>query len=65
LREWNAARAGTFADPELFAREILPAIQAVPLSELVHATGLTAGYLSQVRRGKKIPHPRHWAALRD
>jgi hypothetical protein len=44
-------------------REILPAIQALPLSDLVRATGLTHSYLSKVRRGEKVPHPRHWPAL--
>jgi hypothetical protein len=47
----------------MFAREILPGLPRVPLSELARATGLTAGYLSQIRRGAKIPHPRHWPVL--
>jgi hypothetical protein len=38
-------------------------IQALPLSDLVRATGLTPGYLSKVRRGEKVPHSRHWLAL--
>ena len=45
------------ADPEVFASEILPMIQELPLSDLARATGLSAGYLSLIRRGKKIPHP--------
>jgi hypothetical protein len=48
----------------VFVREILPTIQSLPLSDLVRATGLTHGYLSTVRRGEKVPHPRHWPALR-
>ena len=39
-------------------------IRDLPLADLVRATGLTHGYLSQVRRGLKTPHPRHWPALR-
>jgi hypothetical protein len=65
VQEWNAAHPGTMADATVFEREILPAIQSVPLSDLVRATGLTAGYLSQIRRGEKTPHERHWAALRS
>jgi CRISPR-associated endonuclease Cas1 len=65
VREWKARHPGTIADPKVFEREILPALQRVPLSDLVRATGLTAGYLSQIRRGEKTPHPRHWAALRS
>jgi hypothetical protein len=63
-REWDAAHGQTIADAGVFAREILPAIQALPLSELVRATGLKPGYLSKVRRGEKVPHARHWVSLR-
>jgi hypothetical protein len=64
LQEWDAAHPGSIADPAVFVREILPGLQGVPLSELARATGLSQGYLSQIRRGEKVPHPRHWSALR-
>jgi hypothetical protein len=63
LRDWKAENAGEPADPGLFEREILPAIQQVPLRELMRATGLSLPYVSQIRRGEKVPHPRHWAVL--
>jgi hypothetical protein len=62
LRDWDASAADHPTDPDWFRREILPALQNVPYS-LVRATGLTHGYLSQIRRGLKTPHPRHWARL--
>jgi CRISPR-associated endonuclease Cas1 len=62
-REWNATHGATIVDPGFFTSEILPTIQSLPLSDLVRATGLTHGYLSKIRRGEKVPHPRHWAAL--
>jgi CRISPR-associated endonuclease Cas1 len=63
-RVWEATNNGARPDPRLFEREILPLIRQAPLSDLVRATGLTHGYLSQVRRGNKVPHPRHWPKLR-
>jgi len=42
---------------------ILPLIQDVPLSRLQHATGLSLRYVSLIRRGKRVPHPRHWQAF--
>jgi hypothetical protein len=66
LWESRSSRRGShLRAPGLFVREILPLIRELPLSDLVRATGLTHGHLSQVRRGAKVPHPRHWAALRD
>ena len=41
----------------------MPALQAVPLQRLVDATGLSKTVCSQVRRGLKVPHARHWDAL--
>jgi hypothetical protein len=63
LQEWKVAHPGTIVDPVVFAREILPAIQVVPLSDLARTTGLSLGYLSQIRQGKKIPHSSHWNTL--
>jgi hypothetical protein len=52
------------ADPGLFAREILPLIQNVPLRRLSRETGLSLRYVSLIRRGERVPHPRHWDAFR-
>jgi hypothetical protein len=52
------------ANPDVFARDILPRLQGVPLRAIAQATGLSEGYCSFVRRGQKVPHQRHWDALR-
>jgi hypothetical protein len=56
-------RHGKLIDLTAFEREILPLIREVPLSALVRATGLSLRYCSQIRRGEKTPHPRHWEAF--
>jgi hypothetical protein len=61
--DWEQANPGP-ADPELFKREILPLTQGVPLRRLLEATGLSLRYCSLIRRGERVPHPRHWEALR-
>lgn len=63
IREWEA-QYGRVVDLTVFRDEILPLIQDVPLSRLVRATGLSLRYCSQVRRGEKTPHPRHWETFR-
>jgi CRISPR-associated endonuclease Cas1 len=64
VREWEE-RHGKLVDLSAFGREILPSIQSVPLSRLQRATGLSLRYVSQIRRGEKTPHPRHWTALAE
>jgi hypothetical protein len=61
--EWDQANPVP-ANPAVFQREILPLLQGVPLRRLVKATGLSLRYCSLIRRGEKVPHPRHWEAFR-
>jgi CRISPR-associated endonuclease Cas1 len=61
-REWEITY-GKVMDMSIFTTDILPRIQGVPLSQLMRATGLSLRYCSQIRRGEKTPHPRHWEAL--
>jgi hypothetical protein len=51
-------------DPETW-HAVLARLKGVPVRRIAEATGLTRGYCSMVRRGLRVPHPRHWAALRE
>lgn len=51
------------ADPEWFAREIQARLAQVPVREIMRATGLSQPYCAMIRRGERVPHPRHWARL--
>jgi CRISPR-associated endonuclease Cas1 len=52
-------------DVRVFKREILPRLRDMPLSTIARVTGFSRGYCSFIRRGIRIPHPRHWEALWD
>ncbi len=56
-------RANERPDPDIFTREILPALREVSAGEIARTTGLSAGYCSMIKRGLRIPHPRHWKVL--
>jgi CRISPR-associated endonuclease Cas1 len=62
-REWEVTNPAGSSDPERFRSEILPGIQGVAISELADGTGLSLVYVSQIRRGLRVPHRRHWSAL--
>lgn len=62
---WDAAHAGTEIDETVFAREILPGLQIVSLTQMSVATGLSQQYCSLIRRGLKVPHSRHWETFRN
>jgi CRISPR-associated protein Cas1 len=61
VRDWTGERP----DRGVFAREVLPGLRSVPVPVMVAATGLSAHYCSMIRLGKRVPHPRHWDALRS
>src|SRR5512133_104865 len=63
IRDWER-QFGKVVDLTVFESDVLPLICEVPLSRMVKATGLSLRYCSQIRRGEKVPHPRHWLALR-
>ena len=52
-------------DPATFERDIRPKLKTVSLLETMRATGLSRTYCGMIRRGVRVPHPRHWEALRE
>jgi hypothetical protein len=62
--EWERNQIGE-SDPAIFEKEIGPKLKTVSLLETMQATGLSRTYCGMIRRGVRIPHPRHWEALRE
>jgi CRISPR-associated endonuclease Cas1 len=60
VRRWVGERP----DPALFASDVLPGLKLLPIRVLAEATGLSEHYCSLIRLGKRVPHERHWEALR-
>jgi hypothetical protein len=60
VRAWQ----GEQPDPEVFRSEITLGLRRRTIGELMGATGLSEHYCSLIRLGKKVPHARHWEALR-
>lgn len=48
---------------EQYVRDVVPALKAFKLRQLMAATGLTNASCSKIRRGLTTPHARHWGAL--
>jgi hypothetical protein len=62
-RSWAREYPGR-RDEAWFKREIAPKLDAFTLAEISEATGLSLAACSRVRVGAKVPHPRHWEAMR-
>lgn len=64
MKEWER-KSSEPADPRTFEREIMPRLASVSLAAIAWATGLSQPYCAMIRRGERIPHPRHWDGLRN
>jgi hypothetical protein len=58
---------GTSHDPETdrawFAESVGPALVGFTLPVIAKATGVSTSAAAKWRAGRRVPHPRHWAAL--
>lgn len=63
--EWDTAHSGVDRDESAFKSEVLPSLQGLSLSTISAATGLSQQYCSLIRRGLKVPHPRHWTSFKN
>ncbi|MDQ4144987.1 MAG: CRISPR-associated endonuclease Cas1 [Actinomycetota bacterium] len=64
LREWDAQNESTQVSGD-FRKDVLPLISRLRPRDLAAATGLSEHYCALIRLGKRVPHRRHWQALRD
>lgn len=62
IKEWEATHQRR-PDSTVYFRDVFPRVQAASVPALVRATGLCYPYCALIRRGVKVPHPRHWEAL--
>jgi hypothetical protein len=47
----------------VYVKQVQPALARVAKSLIRSALGVSEPYASDIRAGKRIPHPRHWQAL--
>jgi hypothetical protein len=52
-------------DAAWFRQNVLPGLQRFSLVSIQSVTGLSHGACSDIRRGRVVPHPRHWQALQQ
>lgn len=60
---WNPAELPTWFTERLYRKEIQPKLATLTVIALASALGVSKPYATDVRAGKRIPHPRHWQKL--
>ena len=60
---WSPASMPKWLTEAAYREQIQPRLRTVPLSAIASALGVSRPYASDIRAGKRSPHPRHWHRL--
>jgi hypothetical protein len=62
-RSWNPADQPDWLDDKAYNQEIYPRLADVTISSIALSLGVSLPYASDIRAGRRRPHPRHWLSL--
>src|SRR5208337_1333305 len=63
LRNWSQSDQPDWLTDETYTNQIRPRLVGVSLSTIAFAIDVSIPYASDIRKGRRRPHPRHWQAL--
>jgi CRISPR-associated endonuclease Cas1 len=63
IQKWKPADLPAWLTRDVYAKQVQPALARVAKSQVRSALGVSEPYSSDIRSGKRVPHPRHWQAL--
>ncbi len=62
-RAWKTKSQPSWPNERTYEREIHPRLSSISISTLASAMQVSEPYASDVRSGRRRPHPRHWETL--
>jgi hypothetical protein len=62
---WNPADLPKWLTEEVYRERVQPKLAAYPVRAIASAVGVSKPYATDISKGKRVPHPRHWLTLAD
>ncbi len=62
-REWKQSDLPDWINEDLYRKKIQPRLLETTVPAISSALNVSEPYASDIRAGKRLPHPRHWLAL--
>jgi hypothetical protein len=62
-RGWLASSQPAWLDNETYTNKIQPRLATITVLAIASAIGVSMPYATDIRAGRRRPHPRHWQAL--
>jgi CRISPR-associated endonuclease Cas1 len=63
IRAWQPSELPEWLNEETYRTKIQPALAEVTVPAISKALGISGPYATDIRAGKRRPHPRHWLTL--
>jgi hypothetical protein len=65
LKRWSTSDLPTWLDEEYYRNKIIPSLAGLTLKTIRTTIDVSNPYAAMIRKGERIPHPRHWLKLAD
>lgn len=63
LKAWRSSEQPAWLDEKTYGHKILPRLAAVTVPVIASALSVSLPYATEIRAGRRVPHPRHWQTL--
>jgi hypothetical protein len=63
IQNWKPSDLPAWLTRDVYVTQIQPALSGIAKSRIRSALGVSEPYSSDIRAGKRVPHPRHWQVL--
>ena len=60
---WNPKQNPEWLDGKMYKTQIQPKLENTSIRTLAKLLSVSNPYATNIRSGKRIPHPRHWMRL--
>ena len=61
--QWSLSKQPAWLTAEYYAQQIRPLLMKASLSQIASAIHVSIPYASDIRKGRRVPHPRNWESL--
>ena len=63
IRKWNPSELPGWLNEKTYRSKILPHLSKFTVKAIRLALNVSHPYATSIRRGDRLPHPRHWMVL--
>lgn len=63
IRAWKPSDLPEWLNDKFYREKILPRLATFTVSAIASVLGVSKPYATDIRSGKRVPHPRHWKRL--